>query len=150
MEFFNDAQKSCYEKIKPWLKELFGEMIAEHPEIPSFQVKAGSAVVTITVLPWREEDVVVRALSFVVRGADLTPECCRYLLDQNANFVFGGFFIDSDGDIGFRSTILGSTIDKPELRTLILAVAATADNEDDKIRERWGGQRAEDVIASMH
>jgi len=148
MKFQSEPQKQCYEKILPWLKEMFGEMMVVNPEQPFFQMKFGSAVVNTAVYPWGDDDAVITSLSFVVTGADLNPECLRYLLERSGNVRFGGFFIDKDGDIGFKAAIAGSTVDKIELKACVLAVASTADAEDDKIRQRWGGQRAEDVIAS--
>ncbi|HZS03013.1 MAG TPA: YbjN domain-containing protein [Chloroflexota bacterium] len=146
MDFVNDAQKRIYEKIAPWMKELFGELAVAREDTPAFYVHipGASAIVQTIVWPWGDDDGTIRTLSWVVTGADLTPECLRFLLQENADMRFGAFGVDREGDIFFAHSIVGSTCDKAELRASVLAVAATADQYDDKIVERWGGQRAID------
>jgi hypothetical protein len=57
---------------------------------------------------------------------------------------FGAFGVDKDGDIIFEHTIVGSTIDKEELKSSVKAVLSVADHYDDDIVSRWGGKRALD------
>jgi hypothetical protein len=80
----------------------------------------------------------------VARGSDLNQQCLEFLLRENHSFVFGAFSVDKEGDIAFSHSILGETCDKDELRHLVLSVAAVADQYDDKIVSRWGGQRGTD------
>jgi len=146
MEFATVSQRKCYEKTESWLKECFGAALAIHPKDPMFQVKVGSAIVLTAVLSWGDEDAIISIFAIVVDGADITPECKDYLLQRNREMLFGSFAVVGDRKIILKSNIVGSTCDKLELQANVLAVAATADQEDDKIRERWGGQRAEDVL----
>ena len=76
------------------------------------------------------------------KGAQLTPELTKFLLDENSKMRFGAFAIDAEGEVVFRHCIAGSTCDKEELETSVGAVAQTADEYDDQIVQRWGGQRA--------
>ena len=145
MEFRTSSHEATYNRIKPMMKELFGETGAQPREdVPQWIVQAGSAIVLVGVMPWRDDASLVSALSWVTRGTDLTPECLKYLLEQNHEFVFGGFSVDQEGDIAFSHTILGDTCDKEELKSLVMAVAVTADSQDDTIVSRWGGTRAAD------
>ncbi len=57
---------------------------------------------------------------------------------------FGAFGVDQDNDIFFEHTIVGSSCDKDELKASILAVVYTADQYDEQITQKWGGQRAVD------
>lgn len=144
MEFKTQAQKACYEKIVPWMKELFGELAIPREDAPVVGVRIGSVFAQTVVFPWGDDDATICTRAYVVMGAELTPDLMRYLLRENADMRFGAFGIDSDGDIFFEHTIVGSTCDKDELKASVLAVVVTADNYDDEIVARWGGQRTLD------
>jgi hypothetical protein len=89
---------------------------------------------------------VINVRSWVVTGAERTPEMLDFLLRENFKMRFGAFGMDADGDIVFEHTIAGSTCDKNELKASMLAVLHTADDYDDKIVGRWGGQRSMDRV----
>ena len=145
MEFKTATQEAVYNKVKPMMTELFGETGAQPREdIPQFIVRAGSALVLVSVISWKESVSLITALSWVTRGSDLNADCMKYLLNQNHDMIFGAFSVDVEGDIAFSNTIVGETCDKDELKHLVMAVAVTADKEDDIIVGRWGGQRAVD------
>ena len=139
MEFANEAQRSCYEKVASYLREVFGDSFTADVEFPRFGVKVGSALIIVFVEAWGAEDAVVVTKSWLVRGADVTADLTRTLLEWNDDVLFGAFGIDSDGQIYFQHAIVGSSLDREELRTSILAVGTAADQFDDKIVERWGG-----------
>jgi hypothetical protein len=145
MQFESDAQRTVYEKVVQWLREIFGELATPREDIPGIWVHlpATSAWAQVTVMPWGD-DATVMTRSYVVTGAELTPELLRHLLNQNTTMMFGAFGVDNDGDITFDHTIVGSTCDKEELRASVLAVVLTADKVDDELTQRWGGQRALD------
>ena len=44
----------------------------------------------------------------------------------------------------FEHNLIGSTCDKEELKTSVITVVKLADEYDDEIVARWGGQRALD------
>ena len=81
-------------------------------------------------------------------GFDTAPatlsDLLHYLLRENEQLRFGAFGVDSDNDICYSHTVVGSTIDKEELQACVMAVVAMADKYDDEIVGRWGGQRAID------
>jgi len=144
MEFTNKAQQDCYEKVVPWMKEIFGEFVRVREDAPLLSVVIGSAVVQIGVFPWGEDDVTVVARSYVVTGVEMTLELAQFLLKENSEMRFGAFGIDSDGDVTFQHSIVGSQLQKEELKATVMAVVWTADEYDDKIVAKWGGQRAVD------
>jgi hypothetical protein len=106
----------------------------------------GSAFAQIGVFPWGDDDALITTRSYVVTGIELTAELMRFLLHENAGMRFGAFGIDEDGDVIFEHSIVGSTCDQRELESSVTAVAATADEYDDRIVSRWGGERALDQI----
>lgn len=147
MQFESPAQKETYEKITPWMKELFGSFAGQRDDAPSFGVWVGSALAQTMVYPWRDNEAVISTRAYVVTGAELKPELMHYLLRENDRMSFGAFGVDEDGDIFFEHTILGSTCDQPELKSSVLSVVLVADEYDDEIVARWGGQRAIDRVA---
>lgn len=145
IEFQSDAQKTCYEKVVPWVKEIFGELaVRERDDAPVLAILHGSALINMAVYPWGDDDAVVQTRSYVVTGAEPTQDLMQYLLHENDRMRFGAFGLDKDNDIFFEYAIVGATVDREELKAAAVAVALTADDYDDKIVERFGGQRALD------
>ncbi|MBI3976895.1 MAG: YbjN domain-containing protein [Chloroflexi bacterium] len=144
MEFETVAQRACYERIAPWMQELFGAFVEAHPEVPAFVMYFGSASAQTVVSPWGDDDATITTRSYVVQGADLVPDLLHYLLRKTADMRFGAFGLDEQGRIVFEHTLIGATCDRTELKTSILAVVNVADRADDEIVTRWGGVRALD------
>jgi hypothetical protein len=147
MQFKHDKHREAYEKTKEYLHAAFGPLVHDLEEVPGFAVPYGSAIAFVRVLPWRDEAVVCTR-AYVVMGVEHTPELMEFLLRSNADFVFGAFGFDEDGDITFEHTILATHMDRDELRDSVLAVLVTADQFDDRITERFGGLRALDRMRS--
>lgn len=141
MDFAHDQHRQAYDKTRRYLKDAFGEAVHEFEEFPGFAVPYGSAVAFVRVLPWRDE-AVVSTRSYVVTGVSHSEELMEFLLRANADFVFGAFGFDEDGDVTFEHTILATEMAPDELRDSVLAVLVTADQYDDIIVERFGGSTA--------
>lgn len=144
MEFKTRAQQESYQKVLGWMQELFSDYPWEKLDEPGVGICLGSAWVEVRIYPW-QEDAIICSRSYVVSGAELSPDLLRFLLRTNTDTMFGGFSIDGDGNIVFEHNIVGSTCDPNELEESVLAVLETADDYDDKIVERWGGKRALDI-----
>jgi Putative bacterial sensory transduction regulator len=144
VEFKNDAQKETYEKVKGWMGELFGEMTKVYTDTPTFSIWMGSSLTYVNVYAWGDDRATIQCFAWVVTGAEMGTELMQFLLRENNTMRFGAFGIDDENDIFFKHSLMGQTSDKAELRAAILAVANTADDYDDKITSRWGGQRAQD------
>lgn len=147
MEFKTQAQQDCYERIRPWLKESFGDFAVERDEAPAFAIThVGTQLTHVVVYPWGDDDSVVSVRSWVVTDISESSELDSYLVRENAKMRFGAFGIDQDGDVVFEHAIVGSTCDKGELKASVLAVMLTADKYDEEIVSRWGGRTALDVM----
>jgi len=145
MEFKTEAQRQCYEKVKRWLQEIFGEFAYPLPDKPWILLTHGSALEIVRVDPWGKDDAKVTCRSYVVSGAEKTPELMDFLLRTNAERLMWGYLcMDSDGDILMESHLVGSTLGKDELRVVVLAILEAADEIDDEIVSRFGGLRALD------
>lgn len=146
MKFDTTAQKACYEMILPLMREMFGEFAGRRPEVPEFGVLVGSAFAQTAIYPFGEEESVISTRAYVVTGAELTADLMHFLLRENDRMTFGAFGIDEEGDIFFEHSILGSTCDPNELRSSVSSVVLIADEYDDLIVEKWGGERAIDRV----
>jgi len=144
MEFQTETQKKVYDKIAGILRDEFGKTATPREDSPSFVMSRGSAFVQLTVTPINEQYTTVRAHSWVVTGVENTPDLLQFLLKENLSMRFGAFGIDDVGDVCFTHAILGETLEAPALMYTLMAVASVADDYDDKIVGRFGGQRAVD------
>ena len=149
MRFESSAQKACYEKILPWMQEMFGDFAGQRKEVPEFGVLVGSAFAQTSIYPFGESDAVISTRAYVVTGAELTADLMHYLLRENDRMTFGAFGLDEEGDIFFEHSILGATADKEELKSSVSSVVLIADEYDDNIVEKWGGKRAIDRVRSQ-
>jgi hypothetical protein len=84
--------------------------------------------------------VVVRSTAPVTIGSSITQEMLQFLLNENANFVFGAFGLGPKGEIIFTHSIVASSLDVTELGASVSAVLNMADKYDDEIVRRWGGK----------
>ncbi|MDX2096611.1 MAG: YbjN domain-containing protein [Leptolyngbyaceae cyanobacterium bins.59] len=144
MEFETSGQQACYEKIAPWMEELFGDSLIPYEMEPVFSINLGSAIAYTKVAPWDFDDAIIITRSFVVTDITINSDLMYYLLHLNESLLFGAFGLDSDDDIIFEHNLIGSTCEKEELRMSVMSVVRIADEYDDEIVENWGGQRALD------
>jgi hypothetical protein len=144
MEFKTPAQQGIYEKLRPLVTELFGEMATAREDRPAFGIQFGSAWVQTWVSAWGDDDATITTRAWLTTGTELTIDLAKFLLNANDDMRFGAFGIDKDGDTFFEHTILGSTATKAELKASIRAVATTSDDYDDDIVARFGGTRMAD------
>lgn len=144
MEFQTETQKKVYDKVAKILQDEFGKTAQARDDNPSFVLRNGSAYVQVTIIPINDKFTTVRAHSWVVTGVENTPELLQYLLKENLNMRFGAFGVDDVGDVCFTHAILGETLEAPALMYTLMGVGSVADDYDDKIVGRFGGQRAVD------
>lgn len=144
MDFYSAEHKQSYERTQGMLRELFGEMAEPDPQGPSFRIVSGSALVRVIVNPINETNSAISVMSWVVTGAETTPELTRYLLGENYKIRFGAFQMDEVGDIAFEHAVHAGTCSKEQLRYSVMSVAKIADDYDDAIRSKFGGLRAAD------
>jgi hypothetical protein len=144
MNFQHAAQEKVYNQVGSYLKEMFGEMVHARTEFPSYVLPMGSTYANVNVSAWGDDDASINVRAYVILGAEITSELLHFLLRQNDDFRFGAFGLDKDNDIFFEHSIVGSTMDKEELRASVMAVVTTADRFDDEIQRKWGGRRMTD------
>ena len=115
-QFQTETQAKVYAKVAEILKDQFGAQARANDQAPQFNIRAGSAYVTVVVSPINDKSSVVRAYSWVVTGAESTTELRQFLLEQNFNMRFGAYALEpGTGDILFTHAVLGEGIDADEL-----------------------------------
>ncbi len=81
---------------------------------------------------------------------DLTPSLAQFLLTTNHTLGFGSFSYDgSNRAVWLRHTLLGTTLDGPELQATVAAVATTAARFDDAIKEQFGGRTFQEAPSDV-
>lgn len=113
-----------------------------------YVIKQGSAYVMISVVPWGDNKAMVRCTAQLVKGVPLEGGLAKQLLELNAHLRFGAFAWEStDQVVLFTHTILGgTTLDPEELMATLRDVALIADDYDDKLMKKYGGQRMIDLL----
>jgi hypothetical protein len=113
-----------------------------------YVIKQGSAYVMINIVPWGEDKAMVRCVAQLVKGVRMEHELALQLLSLNAHLRFGAFAYDpNDRLVLFIHSILGgSTLDPDELVATVADVAIIADEHDDLLARKYGGQRMRDLL----
>lgn len=142
--FQTEAQRHVYGKVSTHLHAMFADSVQANADRPLFYLSKGSAIAQVSVMPWSEDDAIVNVRAYVVFGASVERELLHFLLRCNDRVRFGAFGLDEDDDIFFEHRLVGSCCDQAEIAASVLAVLQTADEYDDVIQARWGGERAVD------
>lgn len=140
MQFENEIQQETHGKLKEYLSELFEDAYHD-PENNHFYVRYGTTVLEISNEHYGPEEAAVTIMSYCVQGVEIDEELLRKLLELNHRIPFGCFSL-AGRDIFFSHSLFGRTLSRSNLLTAISAVATVADDYDDKIVARYGGQTA--------
>jgi hypothetical protein len=113
-----------------------------------YVIKQGSSYVMINIVPWGRSKSLVRCVAPLVKGLDLSADLAVQLLSLNSLLRFGAFAYDAtDRMILFIHSLLGgTTLDAEELMASLTDVALIADEYDDKIIAKYGGQTMRELL----
>lgn len=102
----------------------------------------GSAMVTVTVEVFDEDQAVVKVSADCVRGATPSPELYHHIATYRTEIGHLRAVDEADGTvtIQFRHGLIGEFVDPGELRMVVIAIAIVADQLDDDLAARFGGQ----------
>ena len=138
--FDSPVHQETFEKLKEYLGELFDEPYHD-PENDHFYVRYGTTVLEISVEPYGSEETVIAIMSYCVQDVELDEELMAGLLELNHQTPCGHFSVVGN-DIFFAHSVFGRNLDPRDLLRAITAVATVADDYDDRIVARYGGQTA--------
>lgn len=104
----------------------------------TFTFEGARVFVTIGMSPVGTQ---VGVFSITNLDVELSPSLAQFLLTTNHELGFGAFSYDADNHaVWLRHALLGTTLDAPELQTVVAAVASTAAHFDHVIASRFGGR----------
>jgi len=87
---------------------------------------------------------VITITSPVLRNVVLTDDLYKWIATMGWRYIFGHVtFEDATGfgEINFQHHLLGDLLDAEELEAAVIGVVGTADELDDALRGRFGGDR---------
>lgn len=142
--FEHAIQEQTFHKVKEYLSELFEEPYHD-PENDHFYVRYGTTVLEISVEPYGPEESVVTIMSYCVQDVEMEDDLLLGLLELNHQLLCGSFSVVGS-DIFFAHSLFGSSLEPRDLLRAITSVATLADDYDDRIVARYGGQTALEKI----
>lgn len=142
--FDHEVQEETFKKVKEYLGELFEEPYHD-PENNHFYVRYGTTVLEIAVEPYGPDEAVVNIMSYCVQDVELEEDLLLGLLELNHQLLCGSFSLVGN-DIFFAHSLYGKGLEPRDLLRAITSVATVADDYDDRIVARYGGQTALEKI----
>jgi hypothetical protein len=134
------VQKETFDKVREYLGELFEDPFHD-PESDHFYVRYGTTVLEISVDSYGPDESIVVIMSYCVQGVEIEEDLLTGLLQLNHEINCGAFSLVGD-DIFFAYSLFGQSLEPRDLLRAITAVATVADDYDDRIVARYGGQTA--------
>ena len=112
-----------------------------------YAVKQGSSMIMIKVHTWKDH-ALIRLVAQLVKGVSMECMLAVELLQLNAVLRFGAFaFVPEGQAIVLCHTLLDRDLgDKDDFTQTIRDFAFVADEYDDRIAARYGGQTMEDLM----
>jgi hypothetical protein len=142
--FEHAVHEETFRKVKEYLGELFEEPYHD-PENDHFYVRYGTTVLEISVEPYGPEEAVVTIMSYCVQDVEMEDDLLLGLLELNHQLLCGSFSVVGN-DIFFAHSLFGNSLEPRDLLRAITSVATLADDYDDRIVARYGGQTALEKI----
>ena len=112
-----------------------------------YAIKQGSSMVMIKVHPWKDR-ALIRLVAQLVKGVSMECLLAVELLQLNAVLRFGAFaFVPEGQAVVLCHTLIDRDLgDREEFTETIRDFAFVADEYDDRIAARYGGQTMEDLM----
>jgi hypothetical protein len=131
-------------RVRRYLDDRHGGF--QHDPDWGFHGAFGSARVFVDVLPVLDDSTAVRASAPVLSDVDLGDGLAVRATELTAGTRFGAFMhLPERRELWFQHAILGDDLDEVELDAAIDAVAAIADDWDDRLAAEFGGKRYADL-----
>jgi hypothetical protein len=141
----------CQEQVYKHVRQLLDELVDEHfddAEHCDFYLKYGTTILEISIRPYEEDNAVVEVVAFCVQDVEPSFELTRELLVLNSAVPLGAFSL-IERDIFYSHAFLGRRLEADQLLASLNSVATIADEYDEKLVARYGGQTALDRLRSF-
>lgn len=146
MEFENETHREAFDEIREYVDELIDEPYLDE-ETGHFYGRFGSTVLEISVDPYGPEEIVVKVMAYCVQGVRVDESLLEGLLQLNHTLPMGSFSLVGT-DVFFSHSLFGRSLEPRNFLNSIAAVATVADDYDDRIVARYGGETALERIES--
>jgi hypothetical protein len=140
IRFKHAVHEETYRRVQDYLPDFFDDLYHDEDD-GHFYVRYGTTVLEISVEAYGPKEAVVTIMSYCVQGVDVSEELMTTLLELNHVQPFGAFSM-VDNDVFFSHSMFGRDMQPRSLLGAIAAVADVADESDDRIVDRFGGQTA--------
>jgi hypothetical protein len=136
------------DKAQHILTDIFSDVRVDKDG--DFAIPWESTIVWVRSREWTlkndEKRLLLYIMSLILRDVDPTPDLFEYVATHSDDWVFGHLSVVKDDDTGkcaifMTHHLLGDYLDTEELRAAILAICFSADELDDQMKERFGGER---------
>lgn len=137
---------SARERVERFLRERYGEF--EDDPHWGYHGPFGSARVFCTVGHYLETSTAITVASPVLTGVESSDGLALDVHEVALRSPLGRFALSAEyGELWFEHAVLGDDLDPDELHSAIEVVAITADGEDDRLKEAYGGRRYADLVS---
>lgn len=145
--FHTRCQEDVYRRVKSVLDELVDEHYddAEHCD---FYVKFGSTLLEISIVPYEEDNAIIEVLAYCVHNVEPSFDLYQQLLSLNSQTPLGAFSI-SERDVYFSHSFIGRKLQPEQLIASLSTVASLADEYDDLIVQKYGGETALERLTNV-
>lgn len=136
------------EKTERYLKDVVDRF---EVVMDSYRVRYGSTVVSIEPELWNEEEdsTILRMIAVVLTGVKKTGNQAMFedLSRLNDTYRFGKFYWtptednEDEGIIFVEQQMLGEFVDFEEFKQVLISLAYAADEVDDELQTKYGGDR---------
>jgi Putative bacterial sensory transduction regulator len=111
-----------------------------------FMIPYESTMVVVEPKELENERTAVLVFALMNQNVPATPALYEWVARNTDNFMFGhiGIRVDEEGkfaNLVFTHTLLGDYLDPEELKQAVGAVATTANDLDEEVQDRFGGER---------
>ena len=145
----HEARKRLAE-VRERVEKMLADMLKRAPERDEdgdYLIPIGDVRVVVAPRIAPGGPPVVRVFAITNVGVQVTPDLGLMLARLNFGLMFGRFALDAEHHaIWFDETLLGDHIHDEELQFIVQAVAATADQWDDRLKQMFGGATHQDVL----
>jgi hypothetical protein len=126
-------------RLEQFLADIVGDVTTD--AAGDVAIRRGSATVWIRPMELPDGRSAVRLWAITNRGIQVDEELTRFVVTENARLVFGALAVDEQlPAVVLGHTLLGEFLNRVELETALDALAASADELDDRIATRFGGK----------
>lgn len=146
MQFENESHREAFEKVREYVDDLIDEPYLDE-DSGHFYGRFGSTVLEVSVDPYGPEEIVVKVMAYCVQGARVDDSLLEGLLELNHTLPMGSFSLVGS-DVFFSQSLFGRSLEPRNFLNAMAAVATVADDYDDRIVARYGGETALERIES--